>query len=297
MTTKLLVGLGNPTQHTLEFALESDPITKSWLKLMPFRNKWPLDDPTRFYGFGTVEEQQQRAEHMILNCIDKINQHQHIITRPFTSIHDQDHLNYLHNIFELHHGTLDKQNSDFWKTADSTTKQALADLNTAVHRCEYLIKSPNRPRFKMTWHGMPKLYRLDLDLQKQYGQMTHDFGGVYLCIAGIGKRVVELATDNDNYANLETMFFYTEYYSADFEVHFYNTQLNSDTIQNTIDMCTKYYYDHHDFFLKRGITDPQDPRIQPVVFKLAQLIYEPGEESVILDIMNKHQYVSSITLV
>jgi hypothetical protein len=291
MTTKLLVGLGNPTQHTLEFALESDPITKSWLKLMPFRNKWPLDDPTRFYGFGTVKEQEQRAENMIRDCVDKINRHQHIITQPFTSIYDQDHLNYLHNIFELHHGVLDSQTSTFWKTANLETRQALADLNTAVHRCEYL-RTPTSPSFKMTWYGMPKLCRLNLDLQKKHGRLDREFGGVYLCIAGIGKLVIELATSDDTYADLETMFYYTDYYSADFEVHFYNTQ----SVLEITNKCTKYYYDHHDFFLSQGITSPDDPRIQPVVFKLAQLIYEPGEESAIIDIVNKHQYVSSITL-
>ena len=292
MSTKLILGFGNPAQHTLEFVLESNPVTDLWLKLMPFRNKWPLDDPTRFYGFGTAEEQKKRAERMILDCIDKINQHRLIITRPFTSVHDQDHLNYLHNVFELHYGVLDKQNSEFWNTADAATRTALADLNSAVHRCEYLSK-PNCPFIKMTWHGMPKLRRLDIELQKDHGLLNRDFGGVYLCIAGIGKRVVELATDADDYVDLETMFFYTEHYSADFEVHFYNAPINPTTIAK----CTKYYYEHYDFFLSRGITDPNDPRIQPVSFKLAQLVYEPSEESAIIDILNKHQYVSSVTLI
>lgn len=292
MLTKLILGFGNPVKHTLEFALESNPVTDLWLKLMPFRTKWPLDDPTRFYAFGTIAEQEKRAETMILDCIDKINQHRSIITRPFTSVYDQNHLNYLHKIFELHHGVLDQQNSEFWNSADAATRTALANLNTAVHRCEHLLK-PSRPFIKMTWYGMPKLRRLDLDLQKDYGLLNRDFGGVYLCMAGIGKRVIELATDADEYVDLATMFFYTEHYSVDFEVHFYNAPVDP----NTIAKCTKYYYDHHDFFLSRGITDPNDPRIQPVSFKLAQLIYESSEQSAIIDMLSQHQYVSTVTLI
>jgi hypothetical protein len=93
-----------------------------------------MDNPDRFYGFGTAQQEQQRAVDMIQQCIATINAHDPIIDREFE--YTQDGLNYLHNIFERYHGLLDQQTSEYWLSAPSTVRQALANLNLAVHRCE-----------------------------------------------------------------------------------------------------------------------------------------------------------------
>ena len=84
----------------LKFRLLNSPITALWIERMQSRGNYTLDHPDRFYSFNSHKEEIARAESMIRQCIGTINQHQHIIDRPFTNVYDQDLLNYLHNIFE-----------------------------------------------------------------------------------------------------------------------------------------------------------------------------------------------------
>jgi hypothetical protein len=292
--TSLLVEFGKDNPQTLEFIIEKNKVADLWLKLMPFRTKYPLDDPERFYLFSDYNKEIVRAENMMHQCIEKINSYKVIIERKFTSVHDQEILNYIHNIFELYHGTLGNQNSNFFSLAPDDVKQALIDINDAVHRCESLNRAIG-PFCRATWYGMPKIARLDIPTQKQCGVVNSEFGGVYLCQAGIGKRVLDLAYDNDHYIDLPTMFFHSDYYSADFDIQFYN--FTDETIQARHDACVKYYFEHEKFFSSRGITDPEDVRIQPVTFKLAQLDYAQGTESAVLDLVKNNQYINSVTLV
>mgnify|MGYP007090124055 CR=1 FL=1 len=129
---------------------------------MEQRHSWPLDHPDRFYGFNPDQQEKQRAVEMIQHCVDTINSYEPIIDRPFD--YTQDHLNYLHHIFEVHHGLLNQQNSELWQRAPGNVRRALAELNLAVHRCETASRG-NRPRFVCTWFGMPKVHRLAPDLQ------------------------------------------------------------------------------------------------------------------------------------
>jgi len=292
--TRLLVEFGRDNPQTLEFIIEKNKVADLWLRVMPFRTKYPLDDPERFYLFGDDNEEIIRAENMMQRCIEKINSYKVIIERNFTSAHDQEILNYIHNIFELYHGTLGNQDSNFFSFAPDDVRQALIDINDAVHRCEYINRSIG-PFCRATWFGMPKVARLNIPIQQEYGVVHSEFGGVYLGQAGIGKRVVDLAYDNDPYIDLPTMFFYADYYSADFDIQFYN--FTSETVKARHDACVKYYFEHEKFFSSLGITDPEDVRIQPVSFKLAQLDYEPGTESAVLELVKNNQYINSVNLV
>jgi hypothetical protein len=128
-----------------------------------------MDNPDRFYGFGTAQHEQDRAKDMIQQCIATINNHQHIIDREFE--YTQDGLNYLHNIFERYHGLLDQQTSEYWHSAPDAVRQALANLNLAVHRCETAMAAPC-PRFVCTWFGMPKIQQLDVDTVKKYADFN-----------------------------------------------------------------------------------------------------------------------------
>jgi hypothetical protein len=141
---------------------------------MSHRDSWPLDDPARFYGFDSQEKEQQRAENYILQCVQTINDYEPVIDRPFTSVQDQDYLNYLHHIFEVYHGLLDQQTSEFFKNAPAEVRIALADLNICVHRCE-TVSRLNFPRHVVTYFGLPKNSKLDIKiiiLQKPHGQLA-----------------------------------------------------------------------------------------------------------------------------
>jgi hypothetical protein len=286
MPQHLLIELGRDSPLTLQFQLLANPITELWLERMSQRDAWPLDHPDRFYGFGTPAEETARAIDMIEQCIKTINSYEYIIRHPFSF--DQNGLNYLHNIFEQYHGLLDQQNTRFWHRAPVPVREALATLNIAVHRCESVLGA-NPHRFVCTWYGMPKTHRLDPVLQRQHGTMRMQFGTVYLNYAEIGKTVEDLAHDNDSYIS-DDAFKPFDHYSADFNVAFYNRDLES----KVPDMA-KYMREHQQFFLDRGIDTVYNTRALPLRFPLARLV-ETVSRSALLAEIAQRQYITRVTL-
>jgi hypothetical protein len=250
------------------------------------RHAWPMDNPDRFYGFGTVQQEQQRAVDMIQQCITTINNHRPIVDREFE--YTQDGLNYLHNIFERYHGLLDQQTSEYWHSAPNAVRQALANLNLAVHRAEAAQRSP-RPEFICTWFGMPKTQCLSSQLQHQYGEPAIKFGTVYLNYCEIGKTVEDLTRDNDQYIG-EEAFRPFGHYSADFFVAFYDLDLTSmyPRIQN-------YIESQQNFFDKHNIYNAYHIQASPLRFPVADLEYTGSQEHLITQIRSR-QLVREVTV-
>lgn len=277
--------------HALKFRILDTPVANLWLDKMTQRDQWPLDDPQRFYNFGSYDHEKQKAAEMIKSCIYTINQYQPIIEREFTSVDDQDLMNYLHNIFERYHGMLDHQTGEFWEHASESVRRALADLNIAVHRCESV---GGLPRVVCTWFGQPKTSKLPIELQEKYGQMGCDFGGVYLNYVEIGKTARDLAHDNDQYI-ADDMFKPFDFYSSDFVVTFFQkTPAEMDPVLVSID---NYFLQHRDFFESRGITSSRDTRMLPLRFKVAQLDYEHTDKDAIIALIRDNQVITSVEII
>jgi hypothetical protein len=201
---------------TLSYQLRSNPVVTKWVeRVQTAQQQYSIDDPSRFYGFGS--DQKAQALIRINKCIDLINMHQRIVDRKLESVEDQDTLNYLHNIFEKYHGLLDQQTGDFWARAPDTVRRALADLNIAVHRCEAAARG-SESRHVVTWFGLPKNRLLD-ESDYTYAEHTWAPGTVFLNYVEIGKTVEDLATDNDQYI-ADGAFQPFRHYSADFVVRF-----------------------------------------------------------------------------
>lgn len=284
----LLIELEKSHSVTLRFRLLNTPLTALWLERMQRRDAWVMDDPERFYGFNSPEEELARAEKMITDCIKDINQYRPIIDRSFTTVFDQDCLNYLHHIFEEYHGLLDQQQHDFWRQAPDTVRQALANLNIAVHRCESIAKR-NPPRFVCTWFGMPKTKILSKDIMMRYGTTKIQFGGVYLNYVEIGKTFEDLVNDDDDYIN-DDAFQPFHHYSADFFVSFFD----KDCQAQQTDM-EKYFVQHRDFFHRRGIESLNDVRLRPLRFPIAILDSHETPAQLFESIKN-NQYIKNITI-
>lgn len=280
--------VGNNTL-TLEFQLLDSPITKLWVERMNSRGQYPLDHPDRFYGFDSRKEEVERAEHYIRSCIDTVNRYQLIIDRPFTNYQDQDCLNYLHNIFERFHGQLDQQDTEFWNQAPYEVRQALANLNLAVHRCESVDRGA-RPRFVCTWYGIPKTLHLPLEHMLKYSTMSTFFGTVYLNYCEIGKTLESLATDRDNYIG-DDMFKPYDFYSADFVVKFWDDSV--EEIQSKLKHMQEYYNTHCDFFKSHGYNKFNDPKLLPLRFPVAQLVETMPREQ-LLEQIKQRQHVSKV---
>lgn len=275
----LCIELGSD-QFALRFKVLRTPIATQWLERMMAREPYPLDHPDRFYGFNSVAQEESRAVAMIQASIDTINSHNNIITRTISSVQDQDTLNYLHSIFEQYHGLLDQQSNKFWNTAPATVKQAMADLNINVHRCESVARG-NQPRFVCTWYGLPKVHVLDPDLMEEYGTLDPGFGSVCLNYCEIGKTLEDLALDKDQYISQEA-FRPFGVYSADFAVRFFKTQVDS-TLENML----QYYIKNKEFFNSQGFAKFEDPRLLPLRFPVAELIETRPRDELLKEIAQR----------
>jgi len=286
MPQHLVIRLGLDGNFELNFQIRDTPVAKLWVERMQARGSYPLDHPDRFYGFGTLAQEQNRAVEYIQSCIATINSHEVIIHRPFE--YTQDCLNYLHNIFERYHGLLDQQNTDYWNRAPDKVRRALAELNLAVHRCETAAEG-TQPRLVCTWYGLPKTNCLDLALQEQYGDNQIKFGTVYLNYCENGKTVEDLANDNDKYIG-DDAFRPFGYYSADFNVQFHNQDLTEryGKVQQYIDQ-------HRDFFLAHSITNVYNTQARPQRFPVADLIYTGNCDQLLADIAAR-QWVQQATI-
>jgi hypothetical protein len=281
----LYIDLVGNNKITLEFQLLDSPLTELWVERMNSRGDYPLDHPDRFYGFNSQEEEVKRAEHYIQSCVNTINSYQPIIEKPFTNYRDQDCLNYLHNIFERYHGQLDQQGADFWSQAPCDVRQALANLNLAVHRCESIARGAC-PRFVCTWYGMPKTLHLPQEHMLKYSTMSTFFGTVYLNYCEIGKTLEHLAMDRDRYIG-DNMFKPYDFYSADFVVKFWDD--TSEEISTRLEHMQEYYNTHQDFFNSRGYTKFNDPRLLPLRFPVAQLVETMPREQLLTEIQQRQQ--------
>ena len=285
MFSTLHIELGHDN-FDLKFRLLDSPITELWIERMQSCQSYTLDNPKRFYGFNSQAEEITIATNMITRCINTINAHQLIIHRPFTNVHDQDCLNYLHNIFEQYHGLLDQQDTEYWNQAPDSVRQALADLNIAVHRCETASQG-TLPRFVCTWFGMPKIKTLPMDIMKLHGVVSPAWGSVCLNYVEIGKTLEDLAKDNDTYIS-DNAFKPFNFYSADFNVKFYKKVFDLNSMSS-------YYNTHYKFFNRYGITKFDDPRLQPLQFPVAELVTQYNKEQ-LLDQIRQRQYVNKVYL-
>ena len=278
------------SEYTLDFTIHNTPLADLWLERMYLREPYPLDHPDRFYGFNSPEQEVSRAESMIRECIATINSYQPIVEKEFTSVYDQDCLNYLHSIFERYHGLLNQQKTKWWLQAPQPVKTALAELNLAVHRCESSARFVSKPRFVCTWFGLPKDCVLPENIMKQYGVLNPGFGSVYLNYVEIGKTLFDLALDNDEYIG-DDAFKPFSHYNSDFVVRFY--ELQQQHIDKILSRMQDFYHLHYDFFKQRGLTNFDHINLQPLFFPVAQLIETVSREQLLKDIQQR-QYITRV---
>lgn len=274
----------------LTYRLLNNPVVPLWVgRLVAAQKKYTIDNPNRFYGFGSIEQQTQFALDTINFHIDTINNFSPVIDRKLTSVKDQDTLNYLHFCFETYHGHLDKQNDSLFATAPDTVKISLCELNVSVHRCESIARGA-KPRQVVTYYGLPKTETLDISHYKYFNDV-YEFGTVYINYVEIGKTIQDLAIDNDRYIS-EQAFKPFRFYSADFTTLFFNSKTSEVETQRKL---TKLYYKNNaDFFLKRNLSIDH-AYLTPGKIPVAKLTTNLTEQE-ILTLLETHQYTKSVVL-
>jgi len=286
----------NNDTFVLEFVprLENN-ITHRWIEVLNLANKlYQIDDPNRFYDFKNLEHETDNALKKINKDIEIINNYHNLIDRKLNTIEDQETLNYLHNIFEVYHGHLQKQNeTDFFKNAPSIVQKALADLNIDVHRCEHIARTKSLyPRFVATWYGLPKTHHY-FDQDYELFTNNYKFGTIYLCYCEIGKNLYDMWKDDElgdiSHAT-EDAFKPFDYFSADIHVKFYDSDPN-EAKNEEIEMYN-YYKKHKDYFIKRGYAI-DDIRLNIGMLPVADLKTSLSKQQVI-DKLSEFQNIKSI---
>jgi hypothetical protein len=276
----------------LQFKILNNPLAELWLDRMNAREQYPLDHPDRFYGLDSQEQAEAKALLQIQRTCAEINSWNTIIEKTIESVHDQDTLNYLHNVFEQWHGLLDQiPEHPIYGKLPNQVRQHLANLNVDVHRCESVSRG-NRPRFVCTWYGLPKTKTLPIELMQQYGTLNPKFGSVCLNYAEIGKTLEDLTQDNDNYIG-DDAFRPFNHYSADFNVRLHEETM--DYLSEKLCRMQQYYAQHRDFFFDRGFTIFQDPKLLPLRFPVAELIEILPRTQLIQEIAQR-QYITRVSL-
>jgi len=293
------------TNDTINFNFKpklENQITHRWLELVDMATQlYPIDQPERFYDFNAPAEEKQKALAFIQRDIDIINSHEpKLINRTLSSVYDQDTLNYLHHIFEVHHGLLDKQKGNaYWDSAPPNVRDALADLNIDVHRCEHTQQIQNNsnvaPRFVTTWYGMPKTHHL-FDEDYELFTNVYKFGTIYLNYTEIGKTLEDLWKDGElgdhSYAYPEA-FKPFDFFSADF----HTMMFDSDPIHSANKNKRMYecFDKNKEFFTSRGYTK-DDKRLTPGLLPVANIDTNIHHNEII-NALKDHQYVSNVSII
>lgn len=276
---------------SLRFKLRTHDVVDKWCeRLTSAQEKYQIDDPGRFYGFGSVEDQANNSLVRINQCINVINDHKKIILRRLKSIDDQDTLNYLHHIFETYHGMLDKQTHQFWEDCPISVRTALANLNVLVHRCESVSRYNNK-RHVVTYYGLPKTKQFDIEDYQQFTSAI-TFGTVYLNYVEIGKTLEDLTFDNDQYISDEA-FKPWRHYSADFNVQFWSA--DGRQIEERHAKIKEYYEKHQKFFDDLDLITIDHPYLKCGLIPLADIDEDLSKDWILAEI-EKRQWVSEVKL-
>lgn len=285
----LHIEFGQTDPTILSFKIRDSELAQKWVNKVKLAQKigYKIDEPDRYYGFETINDAQSRAlQHLELQ-IKTINAFSPIIHRKMQDVHDQDCLNYLHNVFERYHGLLDQQTHPFWNSAPVDVKKALATLNTAVHRCESASRF-NPQRAVVTYYGLPKNSVLD---NKDY-QLREDnwkFGTVNLCYVEIGKTLFDLSVDNDKYISNEA-FQPFMHYSADFVIQFNKSDADQHAL--LIEKMWEYFDQHKSFFESNGYSK-YHPMLEFGIFPVADIdtSFKPDQ---IIELIKHKQYTNQV---
>jgi hypothetical protein len=301
MYRELHIEYASPTDEisplTLRYKLNDFPVVTRWASRLTqaLELNIPIDDPRRFYGFDDIATEKLKAVTAINKCCEIIDDYAPgMVGRRVNLNHiDQDTLNYLHNIFEVYHGTLNTPH-EFFNNAPDEVKKALAQLNLEVHRCEGLAEGTVRkqlPTHMVTYYGLEKSTEFTLELEDyQYFTDMFEFGTVYLLYTEIGKTLQDMAIDNDHHMQ-PTAYKPFRHYSADFVVRMFG--ISPQTLSTMRKLYKKHYDENESYYLSTGL-DYSHPYNRPGNIPLAKLMPTPID---VIKELTKRQLVNSVKLV
>lgn len=287
--TQAILRLSNKDNYADIYDLKFDLIQSSFLPkwidryLEAKQRQDPISEPWAFYNLNNDWTPEYTVEFLNYH-IDQCNLlSPNMFKHKLLSISDQDTLNQIHSVFELHHGKLDKWMDNPLLKDNTKLREHLSHVNQAVHRCESSNKQ--RGKIRVVFFDLPKIKKFtELD----YSLFTNsiDFGGLYTLYADVGKSLDSLAQDNDGHHHDFVPYLH---YSVDCSVKFY------DDSGSTVDhLCKKFINENWKYFEKKGYRKDDPVLTSTGAIKLGQLKYISKQQ--VLDRLKNYNYIQDLIL-
>ena len=294
MYKKMHVTYSGDDDLTLTYNINETSIAQRWATLLDEAiQQYTIDDPKRLYGFDSLDIERQKAVDAINHCVDVINEYSPgFVERRMTPELIQDDLNYLHHIFEVYHGMLNKPH-EFFLEAPKEVRQALGQLNLEVHRCEAMAEGTVRkmlPTHLVTYYDQPRGPGIRTLEDRDYEHFTDyfEYGTVYLLYVEIGKTLQDMAIDDDDHISDEAYKPF-RHYASDFVIRYWESSVGSI---NKFRKIYKAHYDANETFYEYKYSHPYN---RPGNIPLAKLQTHLSPLQVVTEIQ-KRQFVSSVKL-
>tara|TARA_Y100000114_G_C11742560_1_gene319792 strand:- start:386 stop:1270 length:885 start_codon:yes stop_codon:yes gene_type:complete len=282
----LAVRLSNQNDPTdvfdLTFKFKNHPFVARWQKqfLISQQRQDPISEPWAIYG-NNFWTDQKIVEH-INHWMEKCNAiHPGLFDCKLTDRNDQDKLNYIHSIFEKHHGKLDEWISKpmFQGPKGYELRDALSKVNQAVHRVE-----STSLKIRVVYFDTPKTELFDSQ-DYQLFTTSKQFGGLYTLYADVGKNLDSLAEDEDDHHH---DFVPSLHFSSDFVVRFV------DDTGESLDRSVETYLNNNMDVIKSAGYQKGDIRLTPGSIHLADLLY--SDRDAIVDKVKMYDNIQSVFL-
>jgi len=283
VTVRLSKKNNHQDTYDLNFDLISSSFLPKWIGryLHVQQRQDPISEPWALYNLNDQWTEQYTLDFLNQNINTCNNIHPNMFTKNIININDQDTLNYLHSVFELHHGQLDtwQTNPIFQNKHGDQLRQCLSHINQTIHRCE---THNTNAKIRVVYFDLPKTECFTKD---DYRLFTNniEFGGVYTMYTDVGKNLEALTIDNDDHHH---DFVPNLHYSADFQIRFHD-QTNNQLAER----CKSFFDANATYFNNKGYYWG-DPRLTTGHIKLAQLRYD--NKQLVLDNLQNYDNIQSV---
>ena len=271
--TKAIVRLTNKDNYSdvydLEFDLVQSNFLHKWINryLEAKQCQYNISEPWAFYNLNDQWTPDYTLEFLNYH-IEQCNlMSPGMFTRTLGSLDDQDTLNQIHSVFELHHGKLNEWLQNPLLKDNPGLRSHLSHVNQAVHRCE-MLDTELKGKLRIVYFDLPKTQVFSNDDYQLFSNQS-EFGGMYTLYADVGKNVESLAQDNDDHHH---DFVPNLHYSVDCAVKFFD-----EPAERKDKICQTFVEQNQEYFSSKGYY-PGDPRLTTGSIKIAQLIYQSKQE-------------------
>ena len=274
--------------YDLYFNLENNSFVCKWIDRINHakRRQDPISEPWAMRGLNN-NLTPEKCKNYLNELIDKVNEHEKLFDKKLNDINDQETLNYIHSIFEQHHGKLNEWlTNPLFENKPKKFREWLSQINQYVHLCEQTTSKPN---VRIVWFDLPKTKTFD---KEDYALFTNkrNFGTIYSSYADVGKGIESLVDDEDHHHH---DFVPNLHYSADCRIIF--ETLSDKEVTDRENEYKEYLTKNQTYFDAKGYY-ADDVRLTTGHIPLATLNTTKSEQQILQE-LSKYDLVQDFILI